>query len=541
MLAAGLAFGEGDHPGLQYVLAFGAVPASAALALAADRLRPILSVAAGAFIDLVVFGTALLAFPDRAGATVAALLVPVLMAGATGGRRMGLAVGGAGLVVITTANVDGRIDVPIDVLLLLVIAIAACLAVVGRADARLLRSTRSARSFEARATRLLEQLAQPVVGVDAEGRVTLVNDASRELLGELAAGEVRCAAYLGLEADGQPVDCSRGCGLLAVDGATDAGGIEATVCGPRGTPVPVLVSVTEVPSPDGESTESIHTLRDITRLKLADEAKTLFLATATHELKTPLTVIRGFLETIDRPDVGEDLRATAMGVMRNRADELSAIIERILLASRIEAGQVQVETGPVDVVEIARERVAALAAATGRTLSLQSIEGVPAARADGLMLATVVDHLVDNACKYSERGDVVDVRITFDEASVVVTVRDEGHGMTAEQAAHCFDRFWQADPTSRRRAGGTGIGLFIVRSVVESMRGTVMVRSVLGEGSTFTVSLHRADIDPAADDGDEALVAARPSSPAPDEASPEPSIVREFMRQIGVEPKEPIG
>lgn len=113
------------------------------------------------------------------------------------------------------------------------------------------------------------------------------------------------------------------------------------------------------------------------------------------------------------------------------------------------------------------------------------------------------------------------------EHTVELVVRDHGRGMTADEAQHCFDRFWQADSSSSRRVGGTGIGLFIVASLAEAMRGSVSVESSPGSGSTFTVVLQRADVDLTGSANEEA------AAPA---AAREPSIVREFMRQIGVEP-----
>ena len=535
VLAAGLAFGEDEHPGLQYALAFGAVPASAALALAADRLRPRTSAIAGALVDAGVFAIAILAFPAHVGTLGPAFLVPVLVASYTGGRALGLGTGVLGLAAMGASDALGLIDLPLEMVLLLAIAVTACLAVVGRADARLLRSARYARTLETRATLLLDQLAEPLVGTDATGRVTLVNGAARDLLGE-PEGATDCASFLGLRlagaGSGGTLDCSNGCALLGVDGTFDAGGVEA-VTSPSGRESrPVLVSVSVVPSTDGDTMEYVHTLRDITRLKLADEAKTLFLATATHELKTPLTVIRGFLETIDRPGTSEELRSTAMAIMRQRALELGDIIERILLTGRIESGKVQVEQTAVDAVAVARDRVAALAGATGRTLGLRNVDGTPRLLGDDAALATVLDHLLDNAGKYSDATDVIEVAIEHDERRVLLRVRDEGHGMTIEQTRHCFDRFWQGDQTSRRRVGGTGIGLYIVRSLVDSMGGTIDVESTPGVGSTFTVALPRADVARRA-----TSAAAVTGEPVVDVA-PEPSIVREFMRQIGVESKE---
>ena len=529
-LTAALVLGDTEHPSIQYALAFVAVPGAVALALAADWLRPLRCAAVGAVLDLGLFAVAVVTFPMHAGTLGAAFLIAVMVASYTGGRGIGTAIGAAGLLVLAVVDVGRDTDLDPETVLLLTIAVVVSLTVVGRADARLLRTARRARYHEARSTLLLEHLAEPICVTDGAGSVTMLNDAARALLPD--AGHTDCASVLGLRVDGVALDCSNGCGLLRIAGSRDRGGIEA-LSAPAGVTdaVPVLASVAEVPGADGEIREVIHTLRDISRLKQADEAKTLFLATATHELKTPLTVIRGFLETIAQPDIGEDVKAMAMGIMRVRAEELSTIIERLLLASRIEAGGGGIDLAlvAVDAVAVARERVAALAGATGRVLSLQADDATPAVRSDETSLATVLDHLLDNACKYSQAP--VQVTIGHDATDVRIAVRDRGDGMTDEQVEHCFDRFWQADPTSRRKVGGTGIGLYIVKSLMTSMQGQVDVSSARGEGTTITLTLRRADAP--VDTG------LAPGSPPVDTSAPEPSIVREFMRQIGVEAVEP--
>jgi signal transduction histidine kinase len=146
----------------------------------------------------------------------------------------------------------------------------------------------------------------------------------------------------------------------------------------------------------------------------------------------------------------------------------------------------------------------------------------------------VIDHLLDNAIKYSPGGQPVAVTVTSGGArsagaagaagsagngTVRIEVADQGIGMDAEQAAHCFHKFWQAESTDVRRFGGTGIGLYIVRSLVEAMGGAVSVRSAEGAGSTFAVD----------------LVVAHPGEQPRGEADQgESSSIREFMRQIGV-------
>jgi signal transduction histidine kinase len=141
--------------------------------------------------------------------------------------------------------------------------------------------------------------------------------------------------------------------------------------------------------------------------------------------------------------------------------------------------------------------------------------------ADLTALTTVVDHLLDNAVKYSPDGQRVEVVVRPGPSTVVIEVRDHGIGMNPEQANNCFEKFWQADSGDRRRFGGTGIGLYIVRSLVESMGGHIHVTSTPGEGTTFDVSLANA------------AHAAVPVQRNP-VVTPERSIIREFMRQIGV-------
>jgi two-component system phosphate regulon sensor histidine kinase PhoR len=142
--------------------------------------------------------------------------------------------------------------------------------------------------------------------------------------------------------------------------------------------------------------------------------------------------------------------------------------------------------------------------------------------ADPGAFTTVVDHLLDNAVKYSPEGGPVVLGAEASNGYVRVKVADRGVGMTSEQAARCFDKFWQADSTDERGFKGSGIGLYIVRSVVEAMGGRIEVDTAPGRGTTFTFSLRRAD----------------PETTEPavleDRRAGEDSIVREFMRQIGI-------
>jgi signal transduction histidine kinase len=165
--------------------------------------------------------------------------------------------------------------------------------------------------------------------------------------------------------------------------------------------------------------------------------------------------------------------------------------------------------------------VAGLEQASGRTVEVTvEVEPDVTVQADPDAVVTVVDHLLENAVKYSPGGGTIAVSIAHGPGTTVqFAVSDDGIGMDDVALEHCFDKFWQSQVGDRRRFGGTGIGLYIVASLVEAMGGTVTVDSRLGAGSTFTVTLH--------------VVSPTTPAPAPVTAG-ERSMVREFMRQIGV-------
>jgi signal transduction histidine kinase len=329
---------------------------------------------------------------------------------------------------------------------------------------------------------------------------------------------------LGLRVGEHRLDCSNGCALLASgDAAGDALGQEAWRLLDDDRRQPLLATAEVVRDRDGNVSEVVHSLRDITRLKEADEAKTLFLATASHELKTPLTVIQGFTETLANNSVDETREKEALEMVHRRAQQLNGIVDRILLSSRIEAGRAKISCEELAVEPILAERVAALRTASGRDVLLEIEESLPSVVADRAALITVLDHLLDNAVKYSPDGGSVTLAAKHCEADVELRVSDQGIGMDSEQAARCFEKFWQAESSDVRRFGGTGIGLYIVRSLVEAMGGTIGVESRVGSGTTFVVTFLTASTA----QQDQESGKAQPGEG-------DPSVIREFMRQIGV-------
>lgn len=400
----------------------------------------------------------------------------------------------------------------------LFIGVIAVLFLVERTTLLQEQATATSERLQGRADKILEHVADAVFVTNGEGRMVACNPAAERLVGRqsTALAGTPCHEAFGLHSGERPLECSAGCALLR---PPLTGSDELWRQDSSGRRQPLLAEAAAVPTPDGRS-EVVHSMRDITRLKQAEEAKTLFLATASHELKTPLTVISGFASTLLRyPDIDETMRTSALDAIWTRSLELTRIVERLLLSSRIEAGRLDLDLTTVDVAPLLRDRVATSGAGVNRRITFHAEDDVPTAIGNPEALTTVVDHLLDNAVKYSPNGEPIEVAVSASDHAVRVSVADHGIGMDEEQAAHCFDRFWQAESTDVRRFGGTGIGLYIVQSLAEAMGGSVAVDSRPGAGSTFVIHLRRED--------------AIPQQAMPADVG-EATSIREFMRQIGV-------
>jgi PAS domain S-box-containing protein len=434
------------------------------------------------------------------------------------GRRSWFLLGAALALTMTAQSIVPPADrQPAGLLAVLALSMVGLTLIVGRLASNHRVAAVTSHHFRQKAETILARVADGIVVTDGDGIVLETNPAGERLMGAEGPFVVGmpCIRALGLHEGERPLDCRQGCPLLPDGPAGEPGrGREVWREIADGRRQPLLASAFAVTDEQG-GVEVVHSLRDITRLKEADEAKTLFLATAAHELKTPVTVIGGFAETIlAYPDMPPERRDQAVEAIRRRASELSAIVDRLLLSSKIESGRVHVDVHPVDVRALVIERSTAFQDASGRHIvRLVADEGL-VAMADPLALQTVVDHLLDNAVKYSDGGPVV-IRGRRHAGAVEVSVSDIGIGMDEEQARRCFDKFWQAESTDVRRFGGTGIGLYIVSSLVDAMGGTISVETAVGRGSTFTVTLPEIDT-PEATDG----------------PADQPGI-KDFMRHVG--------
>ncbi len=234
---------------------------------------------------------------------------------------------------------------------------------------------------------------------------------------------------------------------------------------------------------------------NVAKFMEVDRLKSEFVATVSHELKTPLTSIIGAAQTLRRASdrLDEQSKAEFLTMMERQGQRLLRLIEDILFASRIESGESPLKLEPVDVAALAAEAVSTLATRPGaERIVLDFPENGLAAMADPGALQQVIINLVDNALKYGGAdGPIVVTGRIADEEFVEVSVIDRGPGIAPEDQELIFDRFRQVDGSRKRRSVGVGLGLYIVRNLVEGHGGKIWVDSEVGQGSCFSFTLPR--------------------------------------------------
>ena len=235
----------------------------------------------------------------------------------------------------------------------------------------------------------------------------------------------------------------------------------------------------------------IVVLRDVTRETEAERTRSALIASVSHELRSPLTAISGYTDTLLHDGPWDDTtQREFLEVVSLSAARLAALVDNLLDAATLEAGAMRLQREPVRVERIAERVLAARRLLAGTcTLHLETRPGLPLADADPLRVEQVLANLVDNAIKYSPAGGAIRVRLSrTDDDMLSVSVSDEGLGIPAEHLPHLFERFYRVDSRTRS-VKGAGLGLYICRSLVESHGGHIWVQSQPGRGSTFAFTL----------------------------------------------------
>jgi two-component system phosphate regulon sensor histidine kinase PhoR len=243
---------------------------------------------------------------------------------------------------------------------------------------------------------------------------------------------------------------------------------------------------------------AVIVLHDMTRIHHLESLRRDFVANVSHELKTPVTSIQGFLEAVlDMGFEDEEKVRRYLCIVTRHAERLNAIIDDLLTLSRLEedVNQRDILFDETDLCEVVRSAVElSEIKAHEKSIHMETVDSPPVVvRANAALLEQALVNLVDNAIKYSDSGQSVKIAVKQDEREVQIEVSDQGCGIPGKHHAHLFERFYVVDKGRSRKMGGTGLGLAIVKHIANVHGGTIHLESELGVGSEFTLCLPRQD------------------------------------------------
>lgn len=233
-----------------------------------------------------------------------------------------------------------------------------------------------------------------------------------------------------------------------------------------------------------------------TALRQLNQLQAEFVATASHELRTPVTAIRSYAEALMRPDIGdEQIRQECLAGIERSSARLARLVQTLLDVSRIDNGQIPVKLGPVDAAATVQAAIEQSVSQAEHAVRVHAPAGLAPMLADRDRLEDVLANLLSNAVKYSPPDAPLDVAIKQTGDRIEIRVRDYGEGIAADELERVFDRFYQVQTGMARRTGGSGLGLYIARAYVTAMSGQIWAESEPQQGSTFIVALPVAPIE----------------------------------------------
>ena len=241
------------------------------------------------------------------------------------------------------------------------------------------------------------------------------------------------------------------------------------------------------------TSEALIVIRDITEQARLNEMKSDFINRASHELRTPLTSAILMTELIQEGGTTEELNEY-WRTLKSELNRQKILIDRLLIAGRLESGMMKLEIGSMEIVPVLEESIMAVKpiAAKGKvSLNLQAQHRTIKVIGDKSGLQQVFINLINNAVKFSRQGGAVNIVVSENESEVLIEIMDSGVGIPEQAIPHLFERFYRAKNVTIAEIPGSGIGLYIVKSIIETLGGSIHVKSVLDQGTTFIVSLKR--------------------------------------------------
>jgi len=244
-------------------------------------------------------------------------------------------------------------------------------------------------------------------------------------------------------------------------------------------------------TPIGKRRETVVVLHDITKIKGLEKIKADFVASVSHELKTPLTTIKGFVETLEDGTVDREKALHFLGIIKRHTNRLINLVSDLLLLSRLEDKKQRLEIEEVDLNRLISDILAILRDKVDKKkLKLECLipDNLPRIKGDSFLLEQLFVNVIDNAINYTKEGKIKLEVISLNK-KIKIEISDTGVGIPAEHLPRIFERFYRVDRTRSRELGGTGLGLSIVKHIVLAHNGEIDVKSKVGKGTTFTIIL----------------------------------------------------
>jgi PAS domain S-box-containing protein len=341
---------------------------------------------------------------------------------------------------------------------------------------------------------LIEQSADGVMILDGRWRITTFNRAMEQLTGwprEEAIGRP-CAEVLAIQTAQGVNICLVDCPLQRRPPEPNPV-VEGWVTARDGRRRYVQSRYAVQRGPQSEFLGAIANVRDITYRKIEEETQNTFISVISHELKTPVSIIKGYAETLGREDANWDSATLhdGLAVIADEADRLARQIGDLLEVSRLSADGMRLELTEWPLAPLVRQVVERFAGQAGAAFSfeLRVPEDLPTIYADYERTRTVLENLISNAIKYSPEGGIIRIAARANGDHAIVSVADQGIGIAPEEQERIFQRFYRVDNRLRREAQGAGLGLFLSKAIVEAQGGRMWVDSQPGRGARFSFTL----------------------------------------------------
>lgn len=328
---------------------------------------------------------------------------------------------------------------------------------------------------------LCKLVQDAVIEVDSAGRVVRWNLAAEALTGHAAPSAI-----------GEPLNSllleNHAESVLSVPQDGAAHDVRFTFSLPSGKRVDARGRCLALKS--GDSLEGWLLACDASRgTDEIEQLKNEFVSTVSHELRTPLAAIKAYSSTLrSNPDLAQAQRTEYLQIVEQQTDRLAKLVDDLLLVTRVEAGQMLKRRVRVRLDSVL-DRVLEDLTYDRNAYPIERHTGDVWLSGDPDRLTDIFSHLLDNAVKYTPQGGTISISAETRDAQTIVSIRDRGIGMQNDDLAFIFDRFYRIESTATSAVGGSGLGLYLVHSLVRAHGGAVEVRSEPGEGSTFTISL----------------------------------------------------